>query len=196
MSGGFRFIDEVDAQRQLGVDRLTFEELVRTKRLREVTPGFFRGTDVAKLRAELHPEVEAEDAEAALQPTDGSQLADGPQPADTPALAQTTNPPKKKGHEPAMRVHLRLTADLKWYDIGDADLRAWFDQLRPDAYERQRANARFVITRMEQILALIDEGERRLAEAGQQDDAGGNESSAGGGPSGSPEGPPPAPPSA
>src|SRR5262249_49354955 len=159
----------VDAQRQLGVDRLTFEELVRTKRLREVTPGFFRGTDIAKLRAELHPDVEAEEMEAASQPADGPQLADGPQPTDNSAPSQTT--PKKKGHEPAMRVHLRLTADLKWYDIGDADLRAWFDQLRPDAYERQRANARFVIARMEQILALIDEGERRQAEAGHQDDA-------------------------
>jgi hypothetical protein len=158
MSGGFRFIDEVDAQRRLGVDRLTFEELVRTKRLREVTPGFFRGTDVAKLRDELHPDVEAEDAEVLSQPADNpAQAADHPP-------EQTAIPPKKKGHEPAMRVHLRLTADLKWYDIGDADLRAWFDQLRPDAYERQRANARFMIARMEQILALIDEGERRLAE--------------------------------
>ncbi|SRR5579884_2135640 len=166
MSGGFRFIDEVDAQRQLGVDRLTFEELMRTKRLREVTPGFFRRTDVAKLRAELHPDVEAEDAEVASLPLDSSQSAPSPA-ASTPSAA----PPKKKGHEPAMRVHLRLTADLKWYDIGDADLRAWFDQLRPDAYERQRANARFVIARMEQILALIDEGERRLAE-NQPDDAG------------------------
>lgn len=156
----FRFIDEVDAQRQLGVDRLTFEELVRAKRLRAVTPGFFRIGDVARLRDELHPEMAAEEAVAAAQPTDGSELA-------TSATATTDAPPikKKKGHEPPMRVHLRLTADLKWYDISDADLRAWFDQMRPDAYDRQRANVRYIIERMEQILALIDAGEARLAEA-------------------------------
>ncbi len=156
----FRFIDEVDAQRQLGVDRLTFEELVRTKRLRTVTPGFFRIGDVAKLRDELHPEMAAEEVAATAQPTDGSALV-------APATAEAPTTKKKKGHEPAMRVHLRLTADLKWYDIGDADLRAWFDQLRPDAYDRQRANVRFIIERMEQIQALIDSGEARLADEEQ-----------------------------
>ena len=159
----FRFIDEVDAQRQLGVDRLTFEDLVRTKRLAHVTPGFFRATDVAKLRTELNPTSEAEDVAAATGPTDGSQLL----------VPSAPLPPvkKKKGHEPAMRVHLRLTADLKWYDISDQDVRAWFDQLRPDAYERQRANARFVITRMQQIMALIDAGEAQLAAQAQPADA-------------------------
>ncbi len=154
--GRFRFLDDTDAQRQLGVDRLTFEELLRSGRLRPVSSSgekthFFRAADVARLRGELHPESEAEDADSTAQPTDGSLLVT---PAAPPA-------PAKKGHDPAMRVHLRLTADLKWYDISDDDVRAWFDQLRPDAYERQRANASFVISRMRRIIALIDEGEAR-----------------------------------
>ena len=156
---GFRFIDEVDAQRQLGVDRLTFEELVRSKRLRNVSAGFFRATDVIRLRDELNPESVAEDVANASQPTDGSAPAPTPQ----PTVATEAKPNKaKKGHDPAMRVHLRLTADLKWCDINDSDIRAWFDQLRPDAYDRQRMNARFIISRMEEVLALIDAGEARL----------------------------------
>lgn len=146
MSGpsSFRFIDDTDAQRQLGVDRLTFQELLRSKRLRPVstqgTIQFFRAGDLVKLRAELNPETEAEDA---------AQTAIAP-------VEETKKPAKK--HDPAMRVHLRLQADLKWYDISDADLQAWFDQVHPDTYERRRILTQFLQTRMGQILALIDAG--------------------------------------
>lgn len=61
-----------------------------------------------------------------------------------------------------MRVHVRLTADLKWYDISDADLQAWFDQLHPETYARRRANAVFIMQRMQQIIDLIDAGQARL----------------------------------
>jgi hypothetical protein len=146
-----RFIDDVDAQRQLGVDRLTLEGLVRSKRLRPVSATkeghyFFRATDIARLRGELYPDSEAEGV------SDGSPAED----ASAAAPAAPAQPAKKK-HDPAMRVHLRLTADLKWYDISDADLQAWLDQLGSDAYDRQRANARYVISRMERIIALIDQ---------------------------------------
>lgn len=204
----FRFLDDVDAQRQLGVDRLTFEELLHTKRLRPVsrqgTLSFYRAADIARLRAELYPETEAEDDEAAADatppdddqaqvialPTDPSALPDAalaspprqPQTASKVPPAHQEGPegeaitpspslmgrgpgggakPKKKGHDPAMRVHLRLTADLKWYDITDPDLQAWFNQLHPETYARRRANAEFVKQRMEQIIALLDAGQAR-----------------------------------
>jgi hypothetical protein len=54
-------------------------------------------------------------------------------------------------------VHLRLQADLKWYDLADADLRLWVRELHPDAYERQRANLRMVIEKLERLQALMDE---------------------------------------
>lgn len=148
MSGpsNFRFIDDTDAQRQLGVDRLTFQELLRSKRLRPVssqgTIQFFRAGDLVKLRAELNPETEAEDAAERAQ--------------DATPSAEDKKPVKK--HDPAMRVHLRLQADLKWYDISDTDLQAWFDQVHPDTYERRRILAQFLQTRMTQIMALIDDG--------------------------------------
>ena len=58
-------------------------------------------------------------------------------------------------------VHARMTADLKWYDISDADIQAWFDQLHPETYARRRGVAQFVRQRMAQIIALLDEGEAR-----------------------------------
>jgi hypothetical protein len=183
----FRFLDDVDAQRQLGVDRLTFEELLRTKRLRPVsrqgTLSFYRAADIARLRAELYPETEDEDDEAvataagdmgamgamhrahtpAGAPSSSADASPAGMLGEAPAEGDTATPakPKKKSLDPAMRVHVRLTADLKWYDITDRDLRAWFDQLHPETYARRRANAEFVKQRMEQIIALLDAGQAR-----------------------------------
>jgi len=164
----FRFLDDTDAQRMLGIDRLTFEELLRTKRLRPISTSgenihFFRNADVMKLQAELHPvaatskdEVQIDDsAVAAALAEEEAALAD-----PMTAAANRTTP--KKGHDPAMRVHLRLQADLKWYDIGADDLQAWFNQLRPDGYERHLNNTQFIIERMQQIQALIHSGQQKL----------------------------------
>ncbi len=159
MSTNFRFIDDVDAQRQLGVDRLTFEQLVRDGRLKVVSRQgammFFRAAEIAKLRDALHPETVEEESDTAPGDPPGATIPDAAPPAATAAKAA------RKTHEPAMRVHLRLTADLKWYDISDADLQAWFDQTVPEAYERYRANATFVIRRMQHIIDLLDEGQAR-----------------------------------
>jgi hypothetical protein len=163
----FRFLDDTDAQRQLGVDRLTFEELLRTKRLRPVsgmgTIQFFRVTDIARLRAELEQEAEervVETAPRGLPPQNPPTQVGNPPAPPTDEARPTTKP--KKAQDPAMRVHVRLTADLKWYDISDADLQAWFDQLHPETYARRRANALFVMQRMQQIVALIDAGQAQL----------------------------------
>jgi hypothetical protein len=55
-----------------------------------------------------------------------------------------------------MRVHLRLQADLKWFDIGESDIAAWFRELRPDSYSRQRSNILEVMRKLQQIVDLID----------------------------------------
>jgi len=152
--GNFRFLDDTDAQRILGVDRLTFQELLRTKRLRAVsgagTIQFFRAADVSR----LHDELAAESATQAV----------------VSAAAATTAPPEaapakkpKKTQEPAMRVHARFTADLRWYDITDADIQAWFDQLHPETYARRRGVALFVRQRMDEIIALLDAGAERYS---------------------------------
>src|SRR5271165_2839844 len=102
----FRFIDDVDAQRLLGVDRLTFEDLMHAGRLRSVSKTgstlFFRAADVTRLRAEL----DATSAPVSIADLESSQ---------TPVVAEPAKAKAAKKHDPAMRVHLRLTADLKWY---------------------------------------------------------------------------------
>ena len=154
-SGGFSFIDEGEAVRRLDVDRDTLLTFVREKRLRSY-PGvgkgnFYRLSEVEALARELHGAAAAE-AEA--------ETATGAAPA------------KGKLFDPAYKVHVRLLADLKWYDLSDDDLRAWVREMTADGYPRQRANVTMVIERLQRLLALMDEavaGWRELKPAGQRD---------------------------
>jgi CBS-domain-containing membrane protein len=54
-------------------------------------------------------------------------------------------------------VHLRLQADLKWFDITDDDLRAWVRELHPDGYRRQRSNLNAFIAKFERLRGMMDE---------------------------------------
>jgi hypothetical protein len=131
----FAFIDDSEALRRLGIDRKTLEQLIQEKRLRAYggvgKDAFFKAGDVEALAAELHP------------------VAEKPEPEETPVE-------EKKHHEPAMRVHLRLQADLKWFDLSDDDIAAWFRELRPDGYQRQRSNIVAVMRKLQSIVDLID----------------------------------------
>lgn len=133
----FSFIDEGEAVRRLDVDRDTLLTLVREKRLKSY-PGvgkgaFFRLSDVEALARELHGAAE----EAAGE--------------------ETAAPAKGKLFDPAYKVHVRLQADLKWYDLRDEELRAWVREMTADGYSRQRANITMVIERLQRLVALMDE---------------------------------------
>ena len=147
----FSFVDEGEAVRRLRVDRETLLELVSSKRLRAY-PGvgkgnFFRVGDLEKLAEELHPAV----AQApSLQGVD---------------LLNPTN--QRRQHDPAYKVHLRLQADLKWYDLTDDDLQAYVRELHPAAYEKQRSNVISVIERLDQLVTLMDEAAARWRSQGK-----------------------------
>lgn len=135
----FAFLDEGEVLRRLGVDRDTLVAFVAEKRLRTY-PGvgkgnFFRAKDVEALYAELH-------------------AGDGDMPA---ALAGEAAPAGRKLFDPAYKVHVRLQADLKWYDLEDADLQAWAREMTPDGYARQRQNIEMVITKLRRMRELMDE---------------------------------------
>jgi hypothetical protein len=139
-SGGFSFIDESEAVRRLDIDRDTLLAFVREKRLRAF-PGvgkgnFFRLADVEALARELRGAAEEAEAEAGEAPTTGA---------------------KGKLFDPAYKVHVRLLADLKWYDLRDDDLRAWVREMTADGYGRQRTNITMVVERLQRLLALMDE---------------------------------------
>lgn len=146
ISGRFAFVDEGEAVRRLGVDRDTIVSLVRAGRLRAY-PGvgkgnFYKLGELQALAAELHPPEPA-----------GEGAAEG---AEEEA-AVPAGVPKRGQHDPAYRVHLRLQADLKWYDLSDADLALWVRELHPDAYERQRTNITTVMAKLQRLLTLMDE---------------------------------------
>ncbi len=136
----FSFIDESEAVRRLDIDRDTLLGFVREKRLKAY-PGvgkgnFYRLSEVDALATELR----------------GAQE----QPAESAASAEQP-PAKGKLFDPAYKVHVRLQADLKWYDLSDDDLRAWVREMTADGYGRQRANITMVIERLQRLLALMDE---------------------------------------
>ena len=134
----FSFIDEGEAVRRLDVDRDTLLTFVREKRLKAY-PGvgkgnFYRLSEVDALAHELRG-AEAEAAEESAEAA----------------------PAKGKLFDPAYKVHVRLQADLKWYDLRDEELRAWVRELTADGYPRQRANIAMVIERLQRLIALMDE---------------------------------------
>ncbi len=136
----FSFIDESEAVRRLDVDRDTLIGFVREKRLKAY-PGvgkgnFYRLSDIDALATELRPQREA--------PEEAASEAEQP-------------PAKGKLFDPAYKVHVRLQADLKWYDLSDDDLRAWVREMTADGYTRQRANITMVVERLQRLVALMDE---------------------------------------
>ena len=139
----FSFIDEGEAVRRLDVDRDTLLSFVREKRLRAY-PGvgkgaFYRVNEVEALAQELRGAAE-EAAEA-----------------DETSPAEEATPAKGKLFDPSYKVHVRLLADLKWYDLSDDDLRAWVREMTSDGYTRQRANITMVIERLQRLVTLMDE---------------------------------------
>ncbi len=174
----FAFLDEGEAIRLLGVDRDALLTFVREKRLRAY-PGvgkghFFRVSDLEKLAAELNPAPPRSRRPTGTQnPARGRALPMMQSPGAMQGSAQEVTQGSGQGpmqvlspqsitarkpqHDPAYKVHLRLTADLKWFDITDADLRDWVRELHPDAYRRYRSNVNAIIAKLETLRDLMDE---------------------------------------
>jgi hypothetical protein len=137
----FSFVDEGEALRRLGLDRDTLLTLVLEKRIRAY-PGvgkgnFYRQKDIEALYAELHAGT--------------SQVSESSGEGGEPAV------PGRKLFDPAYKVHVRLQADLKWYDLEEQDLEAWVRELHADGYVRQRANITRVIDTLSRLVTLMDQ---------------------------------------
>lgn len=132
----FAFLDEGEALRRLNVDRDTLRAFVEQGRLKAHGVGihhYYRTKDVDALYAELFGDA-----------------AEG-----TPT--ETKTPAAGKPFDPAYKVHVRLQADLKWYDLSDDDLRAWAREMTEDGYPRQRANIQMVMGKLQRMIELMDE---------------------------------------
>ncbi len=81
--------------------------------------------------------------------------------ADVVALAQEIGVPEddapRRAKSPSARVQARLTADARWADVGEADLREWVRR----ADENRKSAARSAIgvarQRLDLLLAVLDE---------------------------------------
>ena len=153
--GRFAFVDAGEAARMLGIDRITLEQWIRDGRIKPHRgvgrDSFFRTADIKALYNELHPASELADAIAADEQESAGNTAG--------KLMMPT--PVRKKQDPQMRVYLRLQADAKWYDTSEEDIRIWFQQLAPDGYERNKRNAELTIKRLQYLVSLIEEGQKR-----------------------------------
>ena len=153
--GRFAFVDAGEAARMLGIDRVTLEQWIRDGRIKAHRgvgrDSFFRTADIDALNSELHPAAELAEAIAA----DEQESA-----GNAPGKLLMPGPVRKK-QDPQMRVYLRLQADAKWYDTSEEDIRAWFQQLAPDGYERNKRNAEHSIKKLQYLVSLIEEAQER-----------------------------------
>ncbi len=148
--GRFAFVDAGETARRLGIDRVTLDQWVKDGRIKPHRgvgrDSFFRANDVEALYNELHPATE---------------LADAVEADEQDSAGVTPQGSVRKKQDPQMRVYLRLQADAKWYDTSEEDIRFWFQQLAPDGYERNKRNAEHTIKKLQYLVSLIEDGQRR-----------------------------------
>jgi hypothetical protein len=152
--GRFAFMDAGEAARRLSIDRVTLDQWVKEGRIKTHRgvgrDAFFRAGDVETLYNELHPAGELAEAVA----------------ADEAESAGDSKTPTKKKQDPQMRVYLRLQADAKWYDVSEEDIRTWAQLLAPDGYERNKRNAEHTIKKLQLLVGLLEDAQKREKEQG------------------------------
>lgn len=153
--GRFAFLDAGETARRLGIDRVTLDQWAREGRIKAYKgvgrDSFYKAAEVDALYKDLHPTAE----QAAAMAEDERETAGG----GGGTMIQLT--PRKKQQEPQMKVYLRLQADAKWYDVTEDDIHAWFMQLAPDGYERNKRNAEHTIKKLQFLVSLIEEAQKR-----------------------------------
>lgn len=130
------FMDCVEAAALLKTDRQTILQYIQQGRLKTFggKPGnpFVRTEEVEKLVAELLP----------------------PEAESTPL-----DPKVVHRNDPVRKLKLRIQQDAKWYEVDEAAMRAWANELDPISYERMRKVARDAIGKLEQVIQILDETE-------------------------------------
>ena len=152
-SGRFAFMDAGEAAKRLGIDRVTLDLWVKEGRIKTHRgvgrEAFFRSGEVETLYNELHPADELGEAVVADEQDSAGEASKGA---------------TRKKQDPQMRVYLRLQADAKWYDISEDDIRFWFQQLAPEGYERNKRNAEHTMKKLQYLVSLIEDGQKREAQ--------------------------------
>lgn len=82
--------------------------------------------------------------------------------ADVAALAEEMGieegEPPRRTKSPTVRVQQRLTADARWSEIGEDDIREWISRADPARRQAARQAAEHARTRLDLVLRLLGEG--------------------------------------
>ena len=159
MPTAFKFIDLPTAAERLGTTRNELLQWVDQGRIRPFSgkgqQSVFRTADVEKLALDLAaPVVEPEETQV-----DPTQVPLGSTPQ---AEARRT-----KRRDAIKLMGTRLSMDSRWAEITDKDLATWLDALEPVQFERVRKVANIAIERLQWVLAMLDEQEKRLGTGGK-----------------------------
>ncbi|HUS13702.1 MAG TPA: hypothetical protein VM536_01675 [Chloroflexia bacterium] len=143
----FRFIDLPTAAEVLGTTRAQVLEHVEAGRLKPYSGtgqgAVFRTRDVEQLAADLGRAAAA----AALPVPPGAAAGDA---VETAGRRRT----ESIRRDPVKKVGTRLTQDVRWAEITEEDLLAWFDGLDKRSYPAVRHAARQAMSRLNRVLQL------------------------------------------
>jgi hypothetical protein len=163
----FRFIDLPTAAEVLGTTRTQALQYVESGRLKPYSgagqSAVFRSRDVEALLAELGREA------AAALPVPAKAAPPEERAVETAGRRRT----ETIRRDPVKKVGTRLTQDVRWGEITEADLVAWFDALDGRSYPTVRHAARQALARLTRILELtggVNEtpADRALTASGRQ----------------------------
>lgn len=130
------FMDAVEAAANLKTDRLTVLEYIKQGKLRpfggKPSNPFVRTEDVDKLVSELQLNQEADP------------------PPDPKAVHRS---------DPVRKLKLRIQQDAKWYEVDEAAMRAWANELDLISFGRMRQVAQAAISQLEKLVMVLDETE-------------------------------------
>ncbi|MGI8589059.1 MAG: hypothetical protein ACR2M0_15445 [Chloroflexia bacterium] len=147
----FRFIDLPTAAEVLGSSRARVLQYVENGELKPYSgsgqSAVFRTRDVEDLVAKL-----GRGAAAQLPVPKPSEAAGATAPDPVEAAGRRRTDTIRR--DPVKKVGTRLTQDVRWAEITDDDLAAWFDGLDRRSYSAVRHAARQALLRLNKIMEL------------------------------------------
>lgn len=145
----FRFIDLPTVADMMGISRAQVIQYIEEGALKPFQgtgqAAVFRTRDVEALITRRGVEA------AAAAPSRPDPVAAADSAALEAAARRRTETIRR---DPVKKVGTRLTQDMRWGEITDADLAAWFDALDRRSYPIVRHAARQALARLNDILAL------------------------------------------
>src|SRR4051812_32633884 len=152
-TAGFKFIDLPTAAERLGITRNQLLQLVTEGRVRPFSgsgrQSVFRAADIERLAGEMS---------AAASPEAAPVATPDQAPVTAPEEAATV---RTRRRDAIKLIGTRLSMDSRWAEITDKDIATWLDALEPVQFERVRKVSDLAIERLQRLLAMLEEHEKK-----------------------------------